>query len=191
MVDNDCMFRKVIAVFIIMLCVLPCVFAQDRIPYEDVEDEWVIAFMEEYAEQIPPDEYAMEVDYLDEIYFEYDRENDCYDVYIRYSDGNLCMLEFQYMQVNMYYVDMLQVPSEMTSDVLELINNIQNRDYRYALGTIVLDGNTLGAKYITLAEGVTDYGEWIFWHFYLFESYSRNTIDEIMVNLGLRDTFFW
>lgn len=56
---------------------------------------------------------------------------------------------------------------------------------------MILDENTLGVKYITLADGVTDIGEWLFWHFYVFESYSRNIVDEITIRLGLRNTFFW
>lgn len=189
--NNYFMFRKTITIFIIMICVLPLAFASDIIPYEEVKNDWVIAFMEKYTENIPPDEFVMMVDYLDEIWFEYDKENDVYSTMIRYSDGNLCVLEFLYMQVNMLYVDMIDIPSEMKADVLEVINYCQNRDYRYALGTVILDENTLGVKYITLADGVTDIGEWLFWHFYVFESYSRNIVDEITIRLGLRNTFFW
>ena len=185
------MSRRLLSVLIMVLCALPFAFSSERIPYEKVNNDWVTAFIEEYTGHIPPDEYANEVDYLDEIYFEYDVENDCYRTMIRYSDGNLCVLEFMYMQVTMYYVDMLQIPSEMTADALEVMNYCQNRDYRYALGTVILDGNTLGVKYITLADGVTNFGEWLFWNFYVFESYSRNIVDEIMIRLGLRNTFFW
>lgn len=185
------MYRKITAILIIFLCALTSTFASDYIPYEKVEDERVKAFIEEYTEQTPLDEFVSLMAFVDGIYFEYDEEDNYYSVIIQYSDGNLCQIDFLYMQINMYYVDIQQIPSEMKSRALEVMNDCQARDYQYALGAIILDGNTMGARYIILEDGISDFGEWLFWHFYIFESYSRNLVDEIMIRLGLRETFFW
>ena len=185
------MAKKVSVFILLILCAVLSTYASTDISFDEIKDDWVIAFVDEYTEGTPLDQYVKIVDIVDGISFEYDDEEEFYTVRILYSDGNMAVLEFLTYQVNMYYLEQIRIPSGMKSQALEIMNECQSRDYDSALGTVILDGDIIGARHIILSDGVSDYGEWIYWTFCYFEAYSRNTIDEVLIRLGLKTDRIW
>jgi len=185
------MAKKVSVSILLALCVFATAFATADVSFEEITDDRVIGFVKEYTEGTPLDEYVEMVDIVDGIFFEYDDENESYSVRILYPDGNMAIIGFLPYQVNMYYIDQIRIPTKMKAKALEIMNECQSRDYDSALGTVLLDDDIIGARHIILSDGVSDYGEWAYWNFIYFESYSRNTIDEVLIRLGLKTTRIW
>lgn len=185
------MAKKISVFILIALCAVSSAFATIDVSFEEVTDDWVIDFIDKYTDGTPLDEYVEMVDIVDGIFFEYDTEDEFYSVCILYSDGNTAYIEFLPYQIDMYYVEQIRIPAGMKSQTLEIMNECQSRDNDSALGTIILDNEVIGARHIILSDGVWDYGEWAYWSFYYFESYSRNTVDEVLIRLGLKTNRIW
>ena len=185
------MFKRITVFILIAMCTVASAFAETDVSLEEITDDRVTGFIEKYTEGTPLDEYVEIVDIVDGIFFEYDDENEYYTAYILYSDGNMAILEFLTYQINMYYLEQITIPVGMKAKALEIMNECQSRDYNSALGTVVLDDGIIGARHIILSDGVSDYGEWAYWNFINFEAYSINTIDEVLMRLGLKTTRIW
>ena len=160
--------------------------AKTLVSESEIDDERVLLFMEEYAGGFSTDEYVSLVDTVSDIFFSYDDEYGEYTVYIVYPEGTMAWIVFLPYQINMSYVDSVEIPQDKRGSALELINKANSDDYDLALGTLFMDDGFLCSKYITLDDGVTDFGEWSFWNFCTFESYSMNATTAILQSLGLR-----
>lgn len=178
------MIRKLIAVLLVAVAAVLSLSAEEmEVFLNEIKDERVGLFIDEYAGGFDVDEYVELVDTVSDIFFSYDKDNDYYSVYIEYPGGNMACIEFLYNELYMYYVDITEIPESSRSRALELVNEVNSDDYLLALGTVFLDGNYLGCRHIVVDDGVSDAGQWAFWNFYMFESYAQNSTSGIIRSL--------